>query len=59
MTRLYDQARAAIAAMLETPLQLSGMGKVHVVVRFPQDAAPNGERWDVGPSIAEVLAGRG
>ena len=52
-------ARRAIASMLKTPLELSGMGKVNVVVRFPQDAPPDGERWDVGPSIAEVLAGRG
>jgi hypothetical protein len=57
--RARANARRAIAAMLETPLQLSGMGKVKVVVRFPQDAAPAGEQWDVGPSIAEVLAGRG
>lgn len=52
-------ARAAIAGMLETPLELSGMGKVTVVVRFPQDGRRSDERWDVSPSIAEVLAGRG
>ena len=57
--RARANARRAIAAMLQTPLELSGMGKVRVVVRFPQDAPPDGERWDVGPSIAEVLASRG
>ena len=31
-------ARAVIADMLETPLELAGMGNVTVVVRLPQDA---------------------
>lgn len=52
-------ARAVIADMLETPLELAGMGNVTVVVRLPQDAERSPERWDVSPSIAEVLAGRG
>ena len=52
-------ARAVIADMLETPLELAGMGEVTVVVRLPQDAPRRREQWDVGPSIAEVLAGRG
>ena len=52
-------ARTVIADMLETPLELAGMGEVTVVVRLPQDAARPTEQWDVGPSIAEVLAGRG
>lgn len=58
INRARDNARQAIAAMLETPLEMSGMGKVNVVVRFPQDGQRNSERWDVSPSIAEVLAGR-
>ena len=52
-------ARAVIADMLETPLDLAGMDNVTVVVRLPQDAGRSTERWDVSPSIAEVLAGRG
>lgn len=52
-------ARSVIADMLETPLGLAGMGNVTVVVRLPQDADRTTERWDVSPSIAEVLAGRG
>ena len=52
-------ARAVIADMLETPLGLAGLGNITVVVRLPQDAGRSTERWDTGPSIAEVLAGRG
>jgi len=59
LNRARDNARAVIADMLATPLQLSGMGKVTVIVRFPQDGRPSRERWDVSPSIAEVLASRG
>ena len=57
--RARANARRVIADMLQTPLELSGMGRVKVVVRLPQDRAPDGEQWDVGPSIAEVLAERG
>ena len=57
INRARENARAAIAAMLETPLELSGMGNVTVVVRFPQDGQRQSEHWDVSPSIAEVLAG--
>jgi len=57
INRARENARAAIAAMLETPLELSGMGNVTVVVRFPQDGQRQSEQWDVSPSIAEVLAG--
>ena len=53
-----DNARRAVAAMLETPLEVAGMGEVKVVVRLPQDSPPDREQWDVGPSIAEVLAER-
>ena len=57
--RARENARRTIAAMLETPLELSGMGEVKVVVRLPQDQpATKSEQWDVGPSIAEVLAER-
>jgi hypothetical protein len=59
LNKARDNARAAIADMLETPLELSGMGNVTVVVRFPQDGRRDSERWDVSPSIAEVLAARG
>ena len=55
--RARDNARRVIAGMLETPLEVAGLGKVNVVVRFPQDR-PSDERWDVSPSIAEVLASR-
>jgi hypothetical protein len=51
-------ARRAVAAMLETPLEVAGLGEVKVVVRLPGDRPANPETWDVGPSIAEVLANR-
>ena len=51
-------ARRVIAGMLETPLEVAGLGEVKVVVRLPGDRPANPETWDVGPSIAEVLANR-
>ena len=56
--RARDNARKAIASMLETPLEVAGLGRVRVVVHMPQDKPREGERWDVSPSIAEVLARR-
>jgi len=58
LNRARENARTVIANMLETPLQVSGIGDVRVVVRFPQDGVARTERWDVSPSIAEVLANR-
>ena len=51
-----DNARRAVANMLETPLSVAGLGDVTVEVAFPFDGARSSEQWDVGPSIAEVLA---
>jgi hypothetical protein len=58
LDKARENAREAIAEMLDTPLEVSGMGNVTVVVRLPEDGRRDGERWDVSPSIAEVLAGR-
>ena len=58
LQRARDNARAAIASMLETPLEVAGLGRVRVVVRMPQDRGPATEQWDVSPSIAEVLGQR-
>ena len=49
-------ARAAVARLLETPLDVAGLGDVRVEVAFPFDGVHAGEQWDVSPSIAEVLA---
>ena len=49
-------ARAAVARLLETPLDVAGLGDIKVEVAFPFDGARAGEQWDVSPSIAEVLA---
>ena len=49
-------ARKAVANLLQTPLSVAGLGDVKVEVAFPFDAVRSSEHWDVGPSIAEVLA---
>ncbi|WP_309601599.1 DUF4230 domain-containing protein [Sphingomonas sp.] len=49
-------ARKAVANLLKTPLSVAGLGDVTVEVAFPFDAVRSNEQWDVGPSIAEVLA---
>jgi len=51
-----ENARTVIATMLETPMELAGLGDVTVKVHFPAEGYRNSERWDVSPSIAEVLA---
>lgn len=51
-------ARKSVAKLLETPLSVAGLGDVTVEVAFPFDAGQSSEQWDVGPSIAEVLARR-
>ncbi|MDQ3077549.1 MAG: DUF4230 domain-containing protein [Pseudomonadota bacterium] len=55
INRARENAREVIANMLQTPLQVAGIDNVNVVVRFPQDGVRATERWDVSPSIAEVL----
>ena len=49
-------ARKTVANLLQTPLSVAGLGDVRVEVAFPFDAVRSSEHWDVGPSIAEVLA---
>jgi len=49
-------AKTAVARLLDAPLSVAGLGDVRVEVAFPFEGAPAGEQWDVGPSIAEVLA---
>ncbi len=49
-------ARKAVTNLLQTPLSVAGLGDVTVEVAFPFDAVRSNEHWDVGPSIAEVLA---
>lgn len=51
-------AKAAVAQLLKAPLSVAGLGDVTVEVAFPFDGDGAGERWDVSPSIAEVLAER-
>ena len=56
LAKARSNARTAIAALLQAPLGVAGLGDVKVVVRFPEDGYRDSERWDVSPSIAEVLA---
>ena len=51
-----NNARSAVAELLKAPLSVAGLGDVKVEVAFPFDAVRSSEHWDVGPSIAEVLA---
>ena len=59
LTAATRAAREAIARNLQAPLAAAGLGNVTVVVRAPTDGQPpDGERWDVSRSIAEVLEER-
>ena len=58
LNKARDNARRAISDLLAAPLDVAGLGDVKVVVRFPEDGVRDGERWDVSPSIEEVLAQR-
>ncbi len=55
IARARERARQAIAGLLRTPLAAAGVGDVQVVVRFPDEAGPARERWDVSRSINDVL----
>jgi hypothetical protein len=59
LTRARKEASVRIKSLLELPLRAAGQDDVQVVVRFPYDGERNGERWDVSPSIEDVLANRG
>ena len=56
--RAQDSARINVDRLLELPLRATGRSDLNVVVRFPTDGVRNGERWDVSPSIEQVLAQR-
>lgn len=58
LAKAQANARKAIADLLRAPLGAAGLGDVEVIVRLPQDGVRDSERWDVGPSIADVLAAR-
>jgi hypothetical protein len=51
-----DSARRKVADLMRLPLNAAGLDDVNIVVRFPTEGFRDGERWDVSPSIAEVLA---
>ena len=51
-----EKARVKVGKLLEAPLRATGRRDVNVVVRFPTDGTRDGERWDVSPSIAQILA---
>lgn len=58
LRKAAEEGRQRIQALLEVPLQAAGRSDVRVVVRYPQEGRADSERWDVGPSIQEVLTDR-
>lgn len=50
------KARVEVEQLLEQPMRAIGRDDVNVVIRFPTDGVRNDERWDVSPTIEEVLA---
>lgn len=55
MQKARENARQALARLIETPLEAANLGDVNVVVRFPADGVRDTERWDASPPISEVL----
>lgn len=55
MQKARENGREALQRLIELPLQAADIGDVNVVVRYPFEGRRDGERWDVSPSIAEVL----
>ena len=53
-----DNARLEVDRLLELPLRNSKQKDLNVVVRLSTDGARDGERWDVSPSIEQILARR-
>lgn len=51
-----EKARTKVEQLFEVPLRASGQRDVNVVVRLSTDASQAGERWDVSPSIEQILA---
>lgn len=54
-----ENARRAIAQLVQAPLQVAGLGSVSVAVRFPDERQPatlDREIWDESTPIAEILA---
>jgi len=59
MAQAREHARRAIANLLSTPLSTLGYGDARVIVTFPPErTSRDGERWDVSPSIEQVLSER-
>ncbi|MFC7537943.1 hypothetical protein ACFQPG_11300 [Sphingomonas sp. GCM10030256] len=54
LRKARENGRAALERLIELPLRAADID-ADVVVRYPQEGRPDGERWDVSPSIAEVL----
>lgn len=51
-----EKARLKVDQLFEKPLRVAGKADVNVVVRFATDVSRDKERWDVSPSIEQVLA---
>lgn len=56
LQKARENGREALERLIELPLAAANIDGVNVVVRYPgEQAARDGEQWDVSPSIADVL----
>lgn len=56
LARAQANAERVVTGLVRTPLEAAGLGPVTVRIVSPAAGKPDGERWDVSRSIAEVLA---
>lgn len=55
MTKARENGRKALERLIELPLAAANISGVDVVVRYAHEGRRSDERWDVSPSIADVL----
>jgi type II secretory pathway pseudopilin PulG len=55
MRKARENGRRALERLIELPLAAANITNVDVVVRYAHEGGRSDERWDVSPSIADVL----
>jgi type II secretory pathway pseudopilin PulG len=55
MQKARENGRQALEGLIELPLAAANINNVDVVVRYAHEGRRSNERWDVSPSIADVL----
>jgi type II secretory pathway pseudopilin PulG len=58
MAKARENGREALKRLVALPLEAADLGNINVVVRYRDEARSDTERWDVSPSIADVLRNR-